>query len=145
MNKTLLTLLCAAACVGSAQAADVGVSIAISQPGVYGRIDIGQFPQPAVMVSQPVLVARPAVVVAQPQPVYLWVPPGHRQHWSKHCGRYNACGVPVYFVQDQWYRQHVMAPQRHGEQGRDRDHDHDRDHDRGRGHDKGKGEGRGHD
>ena len=54
MNKTLLTLLCAAACVGSAQAADVGVSIAISQPGVYGRIDIGQFPQPAVMVSQPI-------------------------------------------------------------------------------------------
>jgi hypothetical protein len=27
----------------------VGVSIGINQPGVYGRIDIGQYPQPAVV------------------------------------------------------------------------------------------------
>jgi hypothetical protein len=91
---------------------DVGVSVQISQPGVYGRVDIGRFPQPQVVVAQPVIIAppppRPGVVVVQPaQPVYLWVPPGHRKHWSKHCGAYNACGVPVYFVRDDWYESHV--------------------------------------
>ncbi len=30
---------------------DVGVSIGISQPGVYGRIDIGQFPKPQVVLA----------------------------------------------------------------------------------------------
>jgi hypothetical protein len=104
-------------------ATDVGVSVQVSRPGVYGRIDIGRFPQPQVVVQQPVIVAQPAVVVAQPQPVYMWVPPGHRMNWRKHCGRYNACGVPVYFVQQQWYHQHVMP-------ARD-DRGHDR---RGRGH-----------
>jgi len=88
------------------RATEVGVSIAISQPGVYGRIDIGRFPQPVVVVPQPVIISpQPVGVVVQP--VYMWVPPGHRKKWSKHCGRYNACGVPVYFVQDDWYDQHV--------------------------------------
>jgi hypothetical protein len=121
-----------------AQAADVGVSVQVSQPGVYGRIDIGKFPQPAVVVAAPVVVTRPVVVapaptvvVARPEPVYMWVPPGHRRNWRKHCGSYNACGVPVYFVQDGWYQQHVMRG--------DRD---DRG-ERGNGH--GKGRGRGHD
>ena len=54
--------------------------------------------KPAVIEPQPVLVAPPVGVVVPQQPVYLWVPPGHRKHWSKHCYRYNACGVPVYFV-----------------------------------------------
>lgn len=92
--------------VGSqaADAADVGVSISVSQPGVYGRVDIGRFPQPALVAVSPVLVA-PRVVA---EPVYLWVPPGHRRHWSRHCGQYGACGAPVYFVQDGWSRRHVM-------------------------------------
>lgn len=118
------------------QAADVGVSISISQPGVYGRIDIGRFPNPVLVVQQPVIIAphpppppgRP-IVVAPPQPVYLWVPPGHQKNWRKHCHRYGACGTPVYFVDDGWYRQHVhKGPGRehpgrgHGKgQGRDRD------------------------
>jgi hypothetical protein len=93
---------------GSAQAADVGVSVQISQPGVYGRIDIGRFPQPQVVVAQPVIITRPVVVApAPPEPVYLWVPPGHRKDWRKHCGKYNACGVPVYFVRDDWYDRKV--------------------------------------
>jgi hypothetical protein len=25
------------------------------------------------------------------------------QNWRKHCRKYNACGRPVYFVQDNWY------------------------------------------
>jgi hypothetical protein len=97
------------------RAANVGVSLSVSQPGVYGRVDIGRFPQPEVMVAQPVVVRPPRVVVAQPvQPVYLWVPPGHQRHWSKHCYRYNACGVPVYFVKEDWYRRHVAPPRPHG-------------------------------
>ena len=126
-------LLCAAAIVGAvapAMAADVGVSVSVSQPGVYGRIDIGNFPQPAVVVAQPVIIQQPRVVVAQPvQPVYMWVPPGHQKHWSKHCGEYNACGVPVYFVRDEWYQQNVMRG-RHGD-----DDDHGK---HGKGHGKGK-------
>jgi len=112
----------------SGRAADVGVSIQVSEPGVYGRIDIGRFPQPQVVVAQPVIVAQPRIVVAQPQPVYMWVPPGHQKNWRKHCARYNACGVPVYFVQDGWYRQHVAR----GPGRTDRGDDHP-----GRGHGKG--------
>ena len=93
-----------------ARAADVGVSINISQPGVHGRIDIGRFPQPQVIVQQPVIIARPAVHA--PEPVYLWVPPGHQKHWRRHCAAYNACGVPVYFVRERWYHDHVMRGER---------------------------------
>ena len=32
----------------------------------------------------------------------MYVPPGHAKNWAKHCGRYNACGQPVYFVQERW-------------------------------------------
>jgi hypothetical protein len=111
---------------------DVGVSIGISQPGVYGRIDIGTYPQPQVVVAQPVIIQRPSRV---PPPVYLWVPPGHQKNWKKHCGSYNACGAPVYFVKDDWYQQHVV----HG--------GHPSDHGKGgeQGHGKGHGKGKGHD
>ena len=53
-----------------AQAADVGVSISVSQPGVYGRIDLGRFPQPQVIVTQPVIIVQPegAPVVISPEP-----------------------------------------------------------------------------
>jgi hypothetical protein len=88
----------------AAQAADIGVSVQISQPGVYGRVDIGRFPQPEVVVAQPVIIGRPMPRV---EPVYMWVPPGHRAHWSRYCGQYHACGLPVYFVQDRWYGEHV--------------------------------------
>lgn len=109
MHK-LITLAALAAIAASASATDVGVSVQISQPGVYGRIDLGRFPQPAVVAAQPVVIAPTRVVVAQPvQPVYMWVPPGHRKHWSKHCREYGACGVPVYFVRDEWYEQHVVV------------------------------------
>lgn len=104
---------------------DVGVSVQISQPGVYGRIDIGRYPQPQLVLAQPVYVMPPRVVVAQPQPVYMWVPPGHRKNWRKHCASYGACGVPVYFVRDDWYDNHVYPE--------------------GRGKKHGKGKGRGHD
>lgn len=121
MKNGLAALLLAAALSPAAQAADidVGVSIGISQPGVYGRIDIGRFPQPVLVSPQPVYIVRPPRPV---QPVYLWVPPGHQKNWGKHCHRYNACGTPVYFVRDEWYQQHV-----HRGPGRDRYQDGYRD------------------
>lgn len=135
MNRTLaiLAILALAAAAAPTFAADVGVSVQISQPGVYGRIDIGRFPQPVVVAPSPVLVTPlppPRAVVVRPEPVYLWVPPGHQRNWNRYCARYNACGVPVYFVQDRWYREHVMAERGHGHG----DRDHDRDHDHGHGH-----------
>lgn len=105
MKKFLLAASLALA--APAFAADIGVSVQISQPGVYGRIDIGRFPQPQVIVAQPIYVQRPTVVMQRPDPVYLWVPPGHRKNWKKHCSAYNACGVPVYFVKDDWYESNV--------------------------------------
>jgi hypothetical protein len=124
---------------GAAQAADVGVSINISQPGVYGRVDIGRFPQPVLVAPRPVIITHRVVQ----EPVYLWVPPGHRQNWRRYCGRYEACGAPVYFVQDRWYREHVIE-RRHDRHDRyDRRDRYDR-HDR-RGRDDHPGRGRGHD
>src|SRR5262250_1828501 len=113
MKRILLAVLAAAA-AAPALAADVGVSVTISQPGVYGRVDIGRFPQPQVIVPQPVLITPPARVVAvQPvQPVYMWVPYGHRKNWSHHCHEYNACGVPVYFVRHDWYEREVRYKDR---------------------------------
>lgn len=146
-----MTLLLAASLTGAlpARAADVGVSIGISQPGVYGRVDIGRFPQPQLYVQQPVIISAP--VYAAPPPVYLWVPPGHRKDWRRYCGQYQACGQPVYFVQDNWYRERGPGREIRRDYREDRREDRRegwRDDDRGdrhdnRGHDKDKGHGKG--
>jgi hypothetical protein len=107
----------------------VGVSIGINQPGVYGRVDIGNLPPPPVILPRPVLIAPPAIAVQAPPPMYLYVPPGHQKHWAKHCAEYGACGHPVYFVQEKWVRERYER-----EHGRDE----------GKGHDKGHGKGKGH-
>ena len=96
----------------TASAADVGVSVNISEPGFYGRIDIGRVPSPVLIYPQPVIIEHRPVNVLR-QPIYLRVPPGHEKKWGKHCSRYNACGQPVYFVQDGWYRD-VYAPRYYG-------------------------------
>ena len=98
---TVLTAMLAAYASPAWSAVDVGVGVTIHQPGVYGRIEIGSQPPPPVLYPQPVLIARPAVVVQQP-PLYLYVPPGHAKHWGKHCHRYQACGRQVYFVEERW-------------------------------------------
>lgn len=147
MMKPVATWLGALALLTSVgvHAADVGVSVQISQPGVYGRIDIGRFPQPAVIVPQPVIITPPGAIVVQPQPVYLWVPPGHRKNWKRHCDKYNACGVPVYFVRHDWYASHVRygAGPGEGRGDRDRDRDHDRSPGNGGGHGHGRDKDRG--
>ncbi|WP_051554098.1 hypothetical protein [Desulfobulbus elongatus] len=94
----LLTML-----LGEAAA---GVSISVGEPGFYGRIDIGNFPQPRLVYAEPIIVRR---VTTWYPPIYLRVPPAHVKHWYKHCNAYNACGRPVYFVDDAWYRD-VYAP-----------------------------------
>ena len=100
----------------------VGISVGIYQPGVYGRIDIGSLPAPAVIYPQPVVIVPSPVAVVQ-RPIYLYVPPGHQKHWSKHCARYGACDQPVYFVKESWVRDHY-------------DNEH---HEHRHGHSKGKG------
>jgi len=129
--------------VGTARAeTSIGVSIGINQPGVYGRINIGDVPQPALVYAQPVIIAQPPVVV-QRQPIYLYVPPAHQQNWRAYCGRYNACGQPVYFVRDEWVRERYTQDHPGWEHGGGRGHDkHDRD-DRGPSH--GNGKAKGHD
>lgn len=132
-----------AAASAPATAADVGVSVSVGQPGFYGRVDIGDYPypQPTLIYREPVIIHRSNVVY---EPVYLHVPPRHAQRWRYYCGRYGACGQPVYFVQDRWYNQ-VYVPQYrewHGghewreHERHDRHWDHDRDHGRGYGHDR---------
>lgn len=135
----LATALLFGAPAGEALAADVGVSVTVAQPGLYGRIDIGQMPPPVLLYPQPVVI-QPGPVALVQSPIYLHVPPGHAQRWAYYCGRYNACGQPVYFVQDRWY-QEVYLPAQPGWQGRGRGHEERGEHGRpGRGHGHGRGD-----
>ena len=106
--KRFLCMLCAVTAAAPAFADDVAVSVSVGQPGFYGRIDVGNGPPPRLMYAQPVIITPASVGVVRP-PVYLHVPPGHARQWRKFCARYNACGEPVYFVQDGWYN-NVYVP-----------------------------------
>lgn len=126
----------------SATAADVGVSVSVGQPGFYGRIDIGSFPRPVLVYPEPILV-RPVGIAYEP--IYLHVPPGHAKKWRSYCGQYNACGRPVYFVQEHWYND-VYVPgyrSRHGGGPHDKGPGKRHDKGGGDGHDKGPGKGNG--
>ena len=92
--RGLLPLLALACLGGSAQAQEVR-----ARQNIEYRL----------IAPQPVVIARPAVVAAPPPPLYLYVPPGHAKNWAKHCAKYQACGQPVYFVQERWYSD-VYAP-----------------------------------
>ena len=112
MNR-LLCVLAACALAAPALAADVGVSVTMGQPGFYGRIDVGGVAPPRVLYREPVVISpAPGRVVRAP--IYLRVPPGHAKNWRKFCGRYNACGQPVYFVQDSWYNDVYVPYYRRG-------------------------------
>jgi hypothetical protein len=139
--KKIIALLLGAAAIGSAVAQpSVGVSISINQPGVYGRINIGDIPRPALVLPQPVIISQPQVRIER-QPIYLYVPSVHQQNWRRYCGRYSACGQPVYFVQDRWVRERYEHEHPGWERGRHRGNDkrHDKRHDRrdDRGHGRG--------
>ena len=125
--KQLLLGATIALMAGAAFATDVGVAVTIGEPGFYGRIVLGNVPQPRVIYTAPVIIEQRQVVRA---PIYLRVPPGHEKHWDKHCRKYNACGQRVYFVQNDWYEQEY-APRYRTEQRdyRGRDNRDDRNDD----------------
>jgi len=119
MKRTLTAAagLALFAAAGLANAASWSVVV---QPGVYGRVEIGGYVEaPRVYSTQPVMavdngdgdvveeVVDTAYATTQP-PVYLWVPEYQRTHWARYCREYGAYGVPVYFVDDGWYRDNVM-------------------------------------
>ena len=109
MKRIFVTAALVAATLSPAFAGtNVGVSIGINQPGVYGRIDIGNMPPPVVVYSQPVIIAPSPVAVYQ-QPIYLYVPPVEQGNWGRYCSRYRACGQPVYFVRDSWVREQYRS------------------------------------
>ncbi len=105
MKKTLAIAAMAFA-MAPAFGADVGVSINV--PGIFGRVDIGggDYGPPQVYNAQPVYVQRGP---GSPPPVYLYVPVDQQRHWRRYCGQYSACGEPVFFVQENWYR-NVYTP-----------------------------------
>jgi hypothetical protein len=145
----ILSAVLVGICAGPVIAGDIGVSINIGEPGFYGQIEIGNFPQPQLIYSQPVVIQRAPEFVSAP-PIYLHVPPGHEKHWSKHCAQYNACGRPVYFVRDDWYNREYVPRYQHGGghsqgEGKDERHGHGEGHDKGHGHDEGHDHGEGHD
>jgi len=132
MKKLVATALCTLALAPVLAQTSVGVSIGINQPGVYGRIDIGNFPPPRLVYPQPVVI-MPSPVAVHQRPIYLYVPPGHQKNWAKHCARYNACGQPVYFVQEEWVRERYEEHRGHRDEGN-----------HGNGHGKGKKDKGGH-
>ena len=126
MKNTIASLIAGtalAASLGAASpvfAANVGVTAGVGSSGYYGHIDINNYPRPVVLNPQPVLVQQQPMYV---EPLYVRAPEWHRTHWQHYCGMYQACGRPVYFVQDYWYH-NVYAPryvQEHRHHG-SRDH-----------------------
>jgi hypothetical protein len=150
--KKILAFALVAGFVGAA-VGQTSVSIGINQPGVYGRISIGDVPPPALVLPQPVIIERQPVVY-QRAPIYLYVPPAHQHNWRRYCGRYGACNQPVYFVRDEWVRERYQSEHPGRGRGHDKGHHH-KGHDH-KGHDhkghhhkshdhKGHGKGKGHD
>jgi hypothetical protein len=103
MKQLVAIALALGASVPAVAATSIGVSIGIQQPGVYGRIDIGNYPQPEVVYAEPVLI-QPSPVARYQRPIYLYVPDADQRDWAHRCQRYSACGQPVYFVREQWVR-----------------------------------------
>jgi opacity protein-like surface antigen len=50
--KRFLLVAAVAAATAPALAADVGVSVQVGEPGFYGRIDIGNLPQPWLIYAR---------------------------------------------------------------------------------------------
>ena len=147
MKRIIAVVACTAALATTQAFAEVSLSLSVGQPGFYGQIDIGGYPQPQVLYTQPV------VVVPGPElgpPIYLHVPRGYDKHWKEHCHEYNACNRRVMFVKDSWYnnsyvphyREHnPVRAEEHREVRQDNRHEESR-HEEGR-HEERRGEERG--
>jgi hypothetical protein len=86
--------------------ADVAIGVAIHGeivPGVYGRVDLGGRPPPAVVYEKPVIIEQPAPQAYIAEPLYLHVPPEYARDWRVHCHEYGACNRRVYFVKSREY------------------------------------------
>ena len=151
MKNTYCVGAVAALALGAAVAhADVDIGVAIRgeiAPGVYGRVDIGGRPPPALVYAKPVIIEQPPPHVVVAEPLYLHVPPEHARSWRLHCREYHACNRQVYFVKSREYdpeyirareREHREAVRheiRHEErkeerreERREEHYDHDHDH-----------------
>lgn len=115
--KNIILALCLAG--GAAAASAQNIDIQIGQSDYYGRIDLQNFGTPQLIYKEPIWVSRPANYRSI-APLYLRVPPGHAKKWDKHCDRYDACGRPVYFVQESWYS-NTYAPRYRKAHGGGRD------------------------
>ena len=103
MKRTSVTLAAMAISLGAALSSAVlaaDVSINVGDPGFYGRLDIGDAPRPTLVSPRPVIVEREH---ASEEPIYVYVPTDQQRDWSRYCSKYDACGRPVYFVEDHWY------------------------------------------
>lgn len=120
MKRTLIAASAAVVLATASGLASAASWSVIVQPGVYGRVAIGGYAEPPVVYApQPVVAidngygevveeyVDPAYATDQ-APVYLWVPEYQRLHWAQYSRDYGAYGVPVYFVDDGWYRANVM-------------------------------------
>lgn len=128
MRKLFVAMIAAAGFAAVAAHAQVGVSIGINEPGVYGQINIGGGYPPPVLVSPQPVIALPVRGVALPPPIYMYVPPAYEEHWGRYCARYNACHRPVYFVQEQWVRDRYQHYHPEWRGDHDREWHGDRDH-----------------
>ena len=91
-----LVVVCGAGIVYTPVQAQTSLTLRLGQPGYVGPINLGN---------------------QGPPPVYLRVPPNQIRDWGRYCGLYQACHVPVQFVQDDWYR-NVYAPRLRAAQAR---------------------------
>ena len=111
--KRLLFAAALAATTVPALANDVGVSISIGQPSIYGRIDLGGYPQPQIIDPQPRVMFRAAM--SRP-PTYMHVPPALRKTGA----RTAVLTTPVEngsIFQNNWYERNYVS--RYQAQNRD--------------------------
>lgn len=102
-----------------------GISINIGEPDYYGQLQIGN-ERPQLLFADPIIIHRGP---GRYPPLYLRVPDYQARNWAAYCYRYNACGRPVYFVNDYWYR-NTYAPRYRHHHHRDYHRDYDRRYDR---------------
>jgi hypothetical protein len=116
-----LVVVCGAGIVYAPVQAQTSLTVPLGQSGYFGRITIGNLAPPPVLGYGPVI-ARPPLGndrwrQAAIAPIYLRVPPQQARDWGRYCGLYQACTVPVLFVQDDWYR-NTYAPRVRAAQAR---------------------------
>ncbi len=116
-----LGVVCGAGIVYAPVQAQTSLTVPLGQSGYYGRISIGNLAPPPVLGYGPVIGWQPLGSdrwnPSAIEPIYLRVPPQQARDWGRYCALYQACNVPVLFVQDDWYR-NTYAPKVRAAQAR---------------------------